>query len=210
LGKYNNKLLFATALHILQNAPQIVVVLPPHGGDCSIVQLYTSEGKHAAIQPASVLATNPFADLAVLATDWHEDNLLPRSPSIVARPESLAVGSEIVVYGYPFATPPLNSMLETRTPGFITALAQRQLVPRVVIDEIVISVVAHPGLSGSAIVGRYNGLLCGILRGSLAPPPIMRMGNLSVGVDTSVTFATSAHLLHDLIQTSQRHLEAQS
>jgi hypothetical protein len=47
-----------------------------------------------------------------------------------------------------------------------------------------------------------------MLRGALAPPGVLSIGNISIGTDTTVTFATSAHLLHQLLITAKETVEA--
>ena len=150
--------------------------------------------------PASIVAVDPFADLAIVAAQGDVSGT-PMVAPIVNSAGLVSVGAEIVVLGYPFG--PIGSLLETWTPGYVTALARRAVGPGLAIDELVLSSVGHIGSSGSAVIGRANGMLYGIFRGSLAPPEALKIGEIPIATDTSVTFATSAHILHDLLVTAR-------
>jgi len=194
VGVEANRPLFATALHLLGDSKDIRVAIPPHGGNLGQPQPYPLPQVSATA--ATVVAADPFSDIAILhGTETVGGN--PTIPKFAASPRSLGVGSEIVVLGYPFA--PIGSFLETWTPGWVTALAIRRLAPGVEVDELVLSNVSHPGSSGSAVVGKADGVLYGILRGALAPPEVLKIGDIPIATDTSVTFASSAHVLTELM-----------
>lgn len=187
---------FATCLHLFAQSKKIQVVIPPHGGNCAIPQAYPLEG--AAAVNAEIVASDPFSDLAILRAQPGQVNAQSLTlPRIVKGPHSLPVGSEVVVLGYPFAT--IGSMLETWTMAHVSALAKRQLSRNFFVDELVLSMVTHPGSSGSPVFGHKDGVLYGVVRGTLAPPGLLRVGNVPIGTDTSIAFAGSAHYLHDLI-----------
>ena len=198
VGIEGDKPLFATALHLLGESKDIRIAVPPHGGNMSQAQPYPIPGTPAI--PAVVAASDPFADLVILVGKESVSGNL-NFPKIVGAPRAITVGSEVVVLGYPFA--PIGSFLETWTPGFVTALAVRQLAPGVEVDELVLSNVSHPGASGSAVIGKSDGMLYGILRGALAPPEVLKIGDIPIATDTSVTFASSAHLVTELIATAR-------
>lgn len=202
VGVHGKTLLFATATHVLGEAAGVQVVIPAHGGDCTQPQAYPFAQIPA--QDATVLATDPFADLSILGAVL-EGATIPQLPKVVPSIAHVSVGTEIIVLGYPFA--PLGSVLETWTPGYVTAKARRMIANNVSVDEIVLSNTGHPGSSGSAVVGRKDGLLYGILRGSLAPPEVMKIGNIPIATDTSVTFATAAHVIPGLLSDAVRVLE---
>lgn len=190
-------LYFGTALHCLGTTENIAIAIPPHGGDCTRRQSYPVEEVPTA--EADVVVADQFADLALLSipTENLQGGLPPQE--INTTPDSLSVGDEVVVLGYPFA--PLGSVLETWNPAHVTALGERKTAPGVAVDEMVLSVQSHPGMSGGAVVGKEDGTLQGIVRGSLAPPSVIKTaGNVSLGTDTSVTFATAAHQLMDLLE----------
>lgn len=195
VAQRDDQLLFATALHLLGDAHKVQLVVPEHGGDCSRVQSYPLVS--APTSDAEVLASDPFGDLAILKIDGASGSFT--IPDRIQEHTQVSVGSEVVVLGYPFA--PLGSVLETWTPGYVTALGKRRVGPDFFVPELVLSNVAHPGSSGSAVVGKADGYLYGILRGSLAPPEVMKIGNIPIATDTSVTFATSGHLVDDLLKS---------
>lgn len=198
----DKRIFLATALHILGEGQSIQVALTPTGGDCSAIQHYPIQQIH--VQVANIVTIDPFADLALIEIRPEGASNL-RLPKIVNLPGHAPVGTDIVVLGYPFA--PIGSVLETWTPGTITAVARRTIAQSIGVDELVLSNIAHPGSSGSAVIGKNDGILYGILRGSLAPPEVMKIGNIPVATDTSVTFATSAHLLHPLINSIRSQSE---
>jgi S1-C subfamily serine protease len=195
--------LFATALHLFGDGSVPGVAVPPHMGNCLQPQSYPV--LHAPIMAAHLLAVDPIADLAILATDPQPNVQVPQIPTIVAGPPTMKPGTEVVVLGYPFA--PIGSLLETWNPTYIIAIARRALTPSLFTDELVIGSQSHPGMSGAAVVGKNDGVLYGVLRGTLAPPETLRIGDIPIATDTSVTFATSAHLLHDLLDHARSSID---
>lgn len=196
VAKHEDKLLFATVLHLFGSTEKLKVVIPPHEGECNKQQPYPIN--QALAFDAEILVTDPFRDLAIFSVKPPQISGNIKLPDIPKQPNQISVSTQIAVLGYPFA--PMGSMLETWTPGHVTALAKRNISNSIGIDEIVISNQAHPGSSGSAIVGLHDGNLYGILRGSLSPPEVMRVGNIPIATDTSVTYGTSAHYLNSLIK----------
>jgi S1-C subfamily serine protease len=183
-----------TCLHVIGNATSVGIVIPPHGGDCRLVQPYPSQFRWTG---AEVDLVDHINDLAVLTFRGAAETALPR---FIPTPNDVGTGEEVVVLGYPFA--PLGSILETWTPGFITALGRRDMLPGVGRRELVLSVPAHPGSSGSPVLRRSTGFLCGVVRGSLALPEVLRVGQIPIGTDSSVTFATSADIIPELLETT--------
>jgi len=198
VAQEKGRVFLATALHLLGTSDEVQIAIPPHGGDITVPQVYPLT--QAPIAAARVVTTDPFCDLAILEI---QGSLGMPVPPICTDQNLPAVGTEVVVLGYPFA--PIGSMLETWTPGHVTARARQQIIEGVLVDEIVLSVTAHPGASGSAVVGRKDGVLYGILRGALAPPEVMKIGNLPVATDTTVTFATCAAYIPPLLQFAKEH-----
>lgn len=191
------KLFFVSCLHLFGGTGPIQVVTPAHGGNCNLQQVYPATSAPAA--QAIVVAADPLADLVILMADL-PNSQAPLPPPIAHSAGLVGVGTEVVVLGYPFA--PLGSILETWTPCFVSALARRRISGEVQVEEIVLTAQAHPGSSGSAVVGKHDGVLYGIVRGSLAPPEVIRIGDIPIATDTSVTFGTSAHVVHDLIEVA--------
>lgn len=201
LGQYGDHLLFCTALHMIGEFDDIRIAVPPHQGNCALPQPYPVFQTPALA--AHVVASNPFADIVILAAEAKTGPNTPL-PRIATAPGQIAVGSEIVVLGYPFA--PVGSFLETWSPGFVVALARREVLEGVTVDELVLSIQDQPGLSGSAVIGRQDGIVHGILRGAFSPPEVMRVGHIPVATDLSVTIATSGYYLHDMLRTAKETL----
>lgn len=198
LAQHGNHLLFCTALHIIGEYDDVRIAVPPHQGNCALPQAYPVYQTPALA--AQVVASNPFADLAILAAEAQTGPNTPL-PRIASAAGQIAVGSEIIVLGYPFA--PVGSFLETWTPGYVVALARRQVLEGVTVDELVLSIPDQPGLSGSVVIGRQDGIVHGILRGAFAPPEVMRVGQVPIAADIPVTIASSGYYLHDLLRTAK-------
>lgn len=198
LAQHGNHLLFGTALHIIGEFDDVRIAVPPHQGNCALPQTYPLFQTPALA--AQVVASNPFADLVILAAEAQTGPNTPL-PRIAPASGQIAVGSEIIVLGYPFA--PVGSFLQTWSPGSVVALARRQVLEGVSVDELVLSNQDQPGLSGSAVIGRQDGIIHGILRGAFAPPEVMRVGHIPIATDISVTVATSAHYFHDMLRTAK-------
>jgi hypothetical protein len=203
LAQHGNHLLFGTALHIVGEFDDIRIAVPPHQGNCALPQTYPVFQTPALA--AQVVASNPFADIVILAAEAQTGPNTPL-PRIASAPGQIAVGSDVVVLGYPFA--PVGSFLETWSPGSVVALARRQVLEGVTVDELVLSIQAQPGLSGSAVIGRQDGIVHGILRGAFSPPEVMRVGHIPISSDISITIATSGYYLHDMLRTAKETLGA--
>ena len=202
LAQHGNYLLFGTALHIIgEFDDDIRIAIPPHQGNCAQPQSYPVYQTPALA--AHVIASNPFADIVILAAEAQTGPNTPL-PRIAGAPGQISVGSDIVVLGYPFA--PVGSFLQTWSPGFVVALARRQVLEGVPVDELVLSIQDQPGLAGSAVIGRQDGIIHGILRGAFAPPEVMRVGHIPIATDISVTIATSGFYLHDMIRMAKETL----
>jgi len=203
LAQHGHHLLFGTSLHIIGEFDDVRIAVPPHQGNCALPQTYPVFQTPALA--AQVVATNPFADIVILATEAQTGPNTPL-PRIASAPSQIAVGSEIIVLGYPFA--PVGSFLQTWSPGFVVALARRQVLEGVTVDELVLSIQDQPGLAGSAVIGRKDGIVHCILRGAFSPPEVMRVGHIPIATATSVTIATSGHYLHDMLRTAKEALSA--
>lgn len=201
LAQHGNRLLFATALHIVGEFDDIRIAVPPHQGNCALPQTYPVFQTPALA--AEVVASNPFADIVILAAEAQTRPNTPL-PRIATAPGQIAVGSDVIVLGYPFA--PVGSFLETWSPGYVVALARRQVLEGVTVDEMVLSIQDQPGLSGSVVIGRQDGIVHGILRGAFSPPEVMRVGHIPISTDLSVTIATSGYYLHDMLKMAKETL----
>lgn len=203
LAQHGNHLLFCTALHIIEDFDDIRIAVPPHQGNCALPQTYPVF--QAPALAAQLVASNAFADIAIVAAEAQTGPNTPL-PRIAAAPGQIAVGSEIIVLGYPFA--PVGSFLQTWSPGFVVALARRYVLEGVTVDELVLSIKDQPGLSGAAVIGRQDGIVHGILRGAFSPPEVLRVGHIPIATDFSVTIATSGYYLHDMLKTAKETLAA--
>jgi S1-C subfamily serine protease len=192
-----DKLVVVTCLHILgDKSSNVGIVIPPNGGDCSRVQLYPISGSLPLLN-ARVVMVDPSTDLVFLVADWKERI---DSPMFIDSPDDVHVGDEVVVITYPFAGDVGGYFLATWTPCHITALGRRDFVPNIGVREQILTYQAHPGSSGGPVVRRSDGRICGVLRGNLAPPASILIGGVAVGADSSVTFATSAEVIPQIIE----------
>ena len=198
VAQQGSRLLFCTALHSIGDFDDIRIAVPPHQGNCALPQTYPLYQTPALA--AQVVASNPFADLVILAAEAQTGPNTPL-PRITSAPNQLPVGSEVVVLGYPFA--PVGSFMQTWTPGHVVALARRQVLEGITVDELVLSIQDHSGLSGAAVIGRHDGVLHGILRGPFAPPEVMRVGHIPIAADTGITVAASGYYLQEMLRTAR-------
>ncbi|HEY6231580.1 MAG TPA: serine protease, partial [Pyrinomonadaceae bacterium] len=187
-GTQGNRLAFVTALHHLAAGTNFKVALPPHGGDMAQAQPYPLLQTPAF--NLDVILTEPLLDLAILLTPVLDQKQPPAIPRFITEPREIKVGDEVIIAGYPFA--PIGSMLETAQVTHVSAIGQRLVIGGGSRLELILSAQTHPGSSGSPVVRRSDGVLCGVIRGCLAPPSTIAIGNLPIGTDTSVTYATSA------------------
>jgi hypothetical protein len=201
VAQQGGHLLFATALHIIDEYEEIRIAVPPHQGNCALPQSYPVFQTPALA--ARVVATNAFAGVVILAAEAQTGPNTPL-PRIASAPGQIAVGSEIVVLGYPFA--PVGSFLQTWTPGCVVALARHEVIEGITVDEMILSIQNQPGLAGAAVIGRQDGIVHGILRGAFSPPEVMRVGHIPVAADIAVTVATSGYYLHDMLRTAKETL----
>lgn len=201
VAQHGSQLLFCTALHLIGEFDDIRIAVPPHQGNCALPQTYPVFQTPALT--ARVVASNPFADLVILATEAETGPNTPL-PRIVPAAGKIAVGSEVIVLGYPFA--PIGSFLQTWSPAFVVALARRQVLEGITVDELVLSIQDQAGLSGSAVIGRQDGIVHGILRGAFSPPEVTRVGHVPIETDIRVTIATSGHYIHELLRTAKETL----
>src|SRR5262245_36577643 len=123
VAQHGSHLLFCTAHHIIGEFDDLRIAIPPHQGNCALPQAYPVY--QAPALAAQVVASNAFADLVILAAEAQAGPNTPL-PRIASASGQVAVGSEVIVLGYPFA--PVGSFLETWTPGFVVALARRQVL----------------------------------------------------------------------------------
>jgi hypothetical protein len=201
VAQQGSQLLFCTALHVVERFDDIRIAVPPHQGNCALPQTYPVFQTPALA--ARVVASNQFAGMVLLAAEAETGPNTPL-PRIASAPGQIAVGSEIVVLGYPFA--PVGSFLQTWSPGYVIALARRQVVDGITVDELVLSIQDQPGLAGAAVIGRQDGIVHGILRGAFAPPEVMRVGQIPIAAEVSVSVATSGYYLHDMLRTARETL----
>src|SRR5215217_2390806 len=106
VAQHGSHLLFSTALHIVEDLDDIRIAVPPHQGNCALPQTYPLF--QTAALSAHVVATNPFADMVILAAEAQTGPNTPL-PRIASASNQISVGTEIVVLGYPFA--PVGSFL---------------------------------------------------------------------------------------------------
>ena len=189
------KVVIVTALHLIGSGTQFSLGLPEHGGDMGQLQRYPiSEFK---VIPISLVVAEPLLDIALLTFDLSPSDIVPPAPKFCSSINEISIGDEALVVGYPWAV--LGSCLETAHPCHVSAKGLRKHVLDVGRAEIVLSIHSHPGSSGSPVVRKADGKIIGVLRGALAPPGLLAIGNLPIGTDSTVTFATSAHQITPLI-----------
>ena len=194
-GYQNDMIAIVTTLHSLGNGTIFEVGIPPHGGDISLPQNYPIFS--IPTLPSKLVICEPLLDLAILLARSPYNGQPALLPRYISRPSENRVGEEMLIVGYPYII--LGSFLETVEFCRISALGNRLLSHNTHRHEFVVSHQAHLGSSGSPVVRRTDGIVCGVLRGSLAPPPSIAIGKIPIGGDSTVTFVTSAHIIPELL-----------
>jgi S1-C subfamily serine protease len=193
-GQQDNQFALVTVLHLLGSGKSFQVGIPPHGGDLSQPQPYPIS--QIPTLKAKLALAEPFLDLAVLTFD--NPKMSAPIPRFVNNTIEIKTGDEVIVVGYPFS--PIGSCLETATITRVSAIGKRIGPANCGRFELILPITAHPGSSGSPVVRRSDGFVCGVIRGCLAPPSVISAGNLPLGTDTSVTYATGVDQLPNLIK----------
>ncbi len=104
--------------------------------------------------------------------------------------DDMRVGKQMLIVGYPFG--PLGSYLQTAEQCSVSALGKRLFLGVIPVYELIVAHYTHSGSSGSPLVSMNDGLVCGMVRGCLAPPERLAIGNLPLGTESSVTYAVSS------------------
>ncbi len=187
--------IFVSTLHQIGTAKEFQIALPPHRGQVSQIQNYPIEGGIPTIK-VELLKIDPIHDLSFfkgLTNDTHAP-----IPNIIDNFSEIEIGEEMLVLGYPYST--LGSVLETTEITHVSAKGRRMFLNTIGVDEIILSHNAHQGSSGSAVVRRKDGALCGIIRGSLTPPNVMSIGDIPLASDSTITYCTFSSIIKKHIQ----------
>ena len=113
--------------------------------DADEIQIALHDGREAR---ATVLGTDPEADLAVLKTD-----LSPLTPMRIADSNRIAVGDVVLAIGNPFGVG------QTVTMGIISATGRSQLGLNRLENYIQTDAAINPGNSGGALINAYGHLV---------------------------------------------------
>lgn len=192
-GKKDGRTIFATTLHQIQMGSELSVGIPAHGGDISKQQFYPITTMPT--QKVEVIYASPIHDLALLLSAFESVNSF-RPFSVFSDSK---IGDEVCIVGYPYA--PIGSALETAEYTKISAIGSRQFMGKMCVDELILHHMTHIGSSGSPVINCSNGKVCGMVRGCLAPPEIMKVGNIPLGADSSITYALSGEIINQAISS---------
>ncbi|MBN2597236.1 MAG: trypsin-like peptidase domain-containing protein [Marinifilaceae bacterium] len=195
IGHKNGFPIFVSTLHQIGNYKEFKISIPPHMGNVGTVQEYPLDGTQAI--DVDLIKTDPIHDLAFfrgLTCD-----LSGSFPKINTNFNEIGIGEELLVIGYPYST--LGSFLETVSIAHVSAKGRRLFMKTMKIDELIISHQTLQGSSGSAVVKRSDGSLCGIIRGTLAPPNVISIGEIPLASDTNVTYVTFSSIIDEILKT---------
>jgi|GEM_PF-5426218 len=182
--------IFVSTLHQIGNKSNFQIVIPPHNGQVTATQVYPIVGDIPALD-VDLIKSDPIYDLSFFKGRTTE--LQAPIPNILANFNDVNVGEEMLILGYPYST--LGSTLETTEISHISAKGRRLFMNRISIDELIISHQTLQGSSGSAVIRRSDGILCGIIRGSLTPPNVISIGDIPIASDSSVTYCTFSSVI---------------
>lgn len=186
-----------TTAHQVANGTAYSVVVPGHMGDLAKPQSYPCN--QLPTIPLHLSLVDYLYDIAILLMKLPATDPLP-IPRIVRSPNEVRIGEDVLTIGYPYSV--IGSVLETVETSQISAIGNRVAPsgsPRI---ELILARHSYVGSSGSPVVRKSDGTVCGVIRGCLAPPSLVAIGNIPLGSDSSVTYATSAHILPKLLQDS--------
>lgn len=194
-GGDDKSVALVTTLHQIGNGRNIHIAIPEHGGDVSIPQTYPFVNIRAF--KINLALAEPFLDLAIMLLPRFPGLIVPTFPNFINSADEIKVGEEVIVVGYPFA--PMDSILETVQICYVSALGIRQMGVATR-REIILSAQTYSGSSGSPVLRRSDGKVCGVVRGCLALPSGLNVGNMPLGSDSNITYATSAHIIPTLVK----------
>lgn len=190
---YKNRIIFLSTLHHLGYGLNFKVCIPPHGGDISVPQQYPLNGCNAI--EVDLIYSDPINDIAVLISKTEEQSTLCRP--FLKRASDINIGDDLLMVGYPYVG--LNSLLETAEKTHISALGQRLFMGNIKIEEFVISHQTYSGSSGSPVIRLSDGVICGMVRGCLALPEAISIGNMPLGTDSNITFVINSAIFEEVI-----------
>lgn len=193
-GVLNGHCLFISTLHHLGNGTTIQVVVPPHLGDVNVSQTYPLT--RIPTIDLELIYSDPIYDIAILKAK--NKNFHAPLPNYLNKHSEIKTGDDVVIVGYPYA--PLGSVLETAEKCSVSAIGNRVFMDTIEVNEIVVSHQTYQGSSGSPIIRSSDGLLCGIVRGCLAPPEMLSIGNIPIGTDSNITYAVNASIIPNIIE----------
>ncbi len=198
--EYDGKLLFLTTLHQMGVGKEYIVGLPEHMGDMNKTQKYPTATVNYII--TELLYTDPILDIAVLISKTKD--LKSKIPNFISKSTDIFVGESVIVAGYPYIG--LGSMLETAEICNISAIGQRLFMGLYPVNELVISHQTLAGSSGSPVIKRSDGTICGMIRGCLAPPEVISIGNMPIGTDSNITYViNSCHFKTAIDEAKRRY-----
>jgi S1-C subfamily serine protease len=189
--------IFVSTLHLIPSeTAQLCIIIPQHNGQLNNIQVYPQN--QFQVIHAEIISTDPLSDLVYLKCQLNAGIIVP---SIIKTFNVLKIGIDVIVLSYPFSL--IGSVLETYDKSAISALGLREHFPASGIgtNEFILRYQAHQGSSGGGIYSAADGQLIGILRGTLAPPESIKIGNIALGSDTSVTYAVSAHYIYNYLNS---------
>lgn len=193
-GSTEGFVLFITTLHHLGNGASIQIALPPNLGNISKPQTYPL--KSVSTIDVEMVYSNPILDLAVLKAGTKA--LQAPTPNFLQKYNEVKVGEDVMIVGYPYST--MNSFLETAEKCSISAIGNRVFMDTIEVKEFIVSHQTFQGSSGSPIIRRSSGEVCGIVRGCLAPPEVISIGDIPLGTDSNITYALNASIIPNILK----------
>lgn len=195
VGQKDNFPIFVSTLHQIGQYTEFKIGIPPHFGSISAIQEYPIDSVQAI--DVDMIKADPIHDLAFFKGRTKGFNA--PFPKINIDFNDISVGDELLVIGYPYST--IGSFLETVSLTNVSAKGRRIFMNTIKVDEIIISHQTLQGSSGSAVVKRSDGSLCGIVKGTLAPPNVVSIGDIPLASDTNVTYVTFSSIINETLKT---------
>lgn len=193
-GNHRGRAYIATTLHQIGRAKQYSLAIPSNEGNVAAPQVYPVDGVPTI--PLELCTCDPAVDLAVFRTAVPQP-VPVQVPEALPRGLSVGIGEPVFVVGYPFC--PIGSLLQTLSVSHVSAFGRRVIGGIPLVNEYIIQLHSHTGMSGSPVVRKDDGSLFAIVRGCLSPPSMMSFGDLPVGSDSSIAYCVSTEHLWPLL-----------
>jgi S1-C subfamily serine protease len=145
-----------------------------------------------SVMPVRIVEVDPFRDIAILKADMQ----VPGGFAKIASLDAAAVGSDVVIIGYPHCVEGRKVLTIQRTEIGAKIIMQCQNIKS---KYAVLNIQTRPGQSGSVVFSRDCQLILGLIIGSFAPDSGISLGGINPRELNQTTHCISAEYLNDML-----------